>query len=199
MSLSMETRNLAPVANGASDKQTHHIAMTQPGITKGDDRDYLFPINYRYDYLDCLDSIFGQLAPPTRPKDIDGGLTNLSNNYIDLFPSLAGFPHRTALGTPKQNKHWGNSLAVGLDSIRLFAEDDTFPKRLESGVTLAQVAAKMYQKAADDFLRHFIYMLPHANEERAALVEVVCAWVVVFDGKYPTHHRFSRRIISNNS
>lgn len=183
MSLSVETRNLTPVPNGAIDKEAHSTAMTPSGITKGDDKQYLFPINYRYDYLDGLDSIFGQLAPPIHPKGIDGRVTNLSDNAIDLFPSAAGFPHRTALGIPKQNKHWGNSLAVGLDSIRLFAEDDTFPKRLESGVTLAQVAAKMYHNAADDFLRHFIYMLPHADEERAALVEVVCAWVVVFDGK----------------
>lgn len=190
MSLSTETRFPAAV-NGKSDTKAHKIATTQDQIVKDADIKYLFPINYRYDYLDGLASIFGQLGPPARPKHIHGRFTNLSDNAIQLYPSSAGFPHRTSLGNPKQNKHWGHSLAVGLDSIRLFAEDDTFPKKLESGVTLAQVASKMYHKAADDFLRHFIYMLPHADEERAALVEVVCAWVVVFDGKSLNAFRLS--------
>lgn len=181
MSLSTETR-LSRAVNGVSDIQAHKFATTQDEIVKSLDRHYLFPINYRYDYLNGLASIFGQLAPPVQPKDLHNRFTNLSDKAIELFPSSAGFPHRTALGNPKQNKHWGHSLAVGLDSIKLFAEDDSFPKTLESGVTLAQVASKMYHKAADDFLRHFIYMLPHADEERAALVEIVCAWVVVFDG-----------------
>lgn len=185
MSLTTETR-ISPAINGANGTQAHKFATTQSEIVKAIDKKYLFPINYRYDYLDGLASIFGQLAPPARPKNIHGRFTNLSDNAIELFPNSVGFPHRTALGNPKQNKHWGHSLAVGLDSIKLFAEDDTFPKTLESGVTLAQVASKIYQRAADDFLRHFIYMLPHANEERAALVEVVCAWVVVFDGKFST-------------
>lgn len=157
---------------------------------KAADRQYIFPINYRYDYLDGLESIFGQLAPPTHTRITHGPpdiATSLSDNAIELFPSSADFPHRTSFGDPKQNKHWKNSLAVGLDSIKLFAEDDTFPKTLENGVTLGQVASKIYPKAADDFLRHFVYMLPHADQERAALIEIVCAWVVVFDGKNPVN------------
>lgn len=160
--------------------------MRQGDIARASERQYLFPINYRYDYLVGLESIFGQLVPSAPPRTGHNPVdiaANLSDNAIELFPNLAGFPHRTSLGNPKQNKHWRNSLAVGLDAIKLFAEDDTFPKTLNNGVTLSQVATKVHRKAADDFLRHFIYMLPHADEERAALVQVVCAWVVVFDGK----------------
>lgn len=183
MSLIVEPKSLARATNGVSGTSPHKTTTTHNEIVKAVDIKYIFPINYRYDYLDGLASIFGQLAPPTQPTTIHGRFTNLSDNAIDLYPSSAGFPHRTALGNPRQNKHWNRSLAVGLESIKLFAEDDTFPRKLESGVTLSQVASKMYPKAADDFLRHFIYMLPHADEERAALVEIVCAWVVVFDGK----------------
>lgn len=186
MSVSVE-KNIIPVAATDFKGSQPHNSITGPnGIVEVSQRQYLFPINYRYDYLDGLDSIFGQLAAPAQPKTACGPMgiaASLSDNAIELFPSSVGFPHRTSFGNPKQNRHWKNSLTIGLDSIELFAKDDTFPKTLKNGVTLGQVASKMHQKAADDFLRHFVYMLPHANEERAALVEIVCAWVVVFDGE----------------
>lgn len=186
-SISIRNGDFSYLEADEGDTQSHEHTIGRKDIVKASNRQHLFPINYRYDYLDGLGSIFGQLAPPTQPKLSYGPATiftlGLSDNSIELFPSSAGFPHRTSFGNPKQNKHWKHSLAVGLDSIRLFAEDDTFPKTLKNGMTLGQVASRIYSKAADDFLRHFVYMLPHADEERASLIEVVCAWVVVFDGK----------------
>ncbi|KAJ4414003.1 hypothetical protein N0V82_008173 [Gnomoniopsis sp. IMI 355080] len=183
------------------DAQPNDDITRRSDIAKASDWPFIFPINYRYDYLDGLEGIFSQLAasrtlqaPKTGPQGPRAnGAPNttgtlLSENAIELCPSSAGFPHRTSFGRPKQNKHWRNSLAVGLDSIKLFAQDDTFPgKTLKNGTTLSQVASKMYHKAADDFLRHFIYMLPHADEERAALIEVVCAWVPALQQAFLAH------------
>ena len=115
------------------------------------------------------------------PTSVADGLKD--ENCIEIFSKSAGFPHRTALANPKQNRHWKSSIAIGLELIGLFAQDNTFSKTLKNGMTISQVASSLVQKASDDFLRHPIYMFPHANKERASLLEITIVYIFVFDGK----------------
>ncbi|KAI0126219.1 isoprenoid synthase domain-containing protein [Xylariales sp. AK1849] len=156
----------------------------KPKPAKCEDRDYFFPIKYRYD---CLDGIADQINLPQLKLNrwlcnarSSSGLST-AQHTVDILPQPVDFPHRTAFSVVKQSKYCESLLQVNMDALDLMAQDSTVLASAKQQMTLAEVAGNLRKKVEDDFMKFSIYLYPRADPERAALIAISLVYIFVFD------------------
>jgi len=160
------------------------------------DRCFLFPITFAYDYMPQGAKHLAVPAPPIvfrNPyQEADNGTRQ---NGIPLNPFLARLPWHTGLTSLRQNKYWEVNLRCTTELLHLFAEDVSNSAQNPSGRRFAHFARKELETGSfDRYSRFTTYMFPHADERRTALLAQVILLIVIFDGTHVVF-QFSRSSI----
>ena len=155
-----------------------------------DDKEWLCPINYVYDYLPndikwltpqplSLDRIFS--TSEHGPAVFD----HFAKNHVRLQTQAGRLPLHTGIEDFPQSKYWKISVEANEELLGLFAQDQRCSEIMLSDTRSMTDLANGQLKIGvlDTYGRFSIYMFALADKDRAPLLAQSMILIFIFDGR----------------
>lgn len=180
------------------------------GLSSPTNREYQFPVNYSYDYLNG--GIKYLRLPVLLLNDqlqnheffgMDGqecGENGRSEHAIDIFPSQAGLPWATAISSCRQSKYWQVTVDTARVFLSLFAADESSQQIFKSRHSIAEIArAELANNMEEGWVKFPVYLFSEGDKQRTRLLAVVNVFIFIFDGTWCPNVFMSSGLNADNS